>query len=225
MKKKVYLLAILLLPCMAFAQSQNAPKPFNKGNFKIDVSYSQLMQKHLLDNYPDFRVGVGYGLTDWCVAGVFGSFGIHDYGLKTPGETMVGDSIIYNEQNAFDGTVTECYYRYGLTLELHPVAIWAPSFHWIDLYCRGELGMRTVTEHYQPAYHGMFAEPFRNNFLCSGSVGIAINPSRHFGVFYELAIDNLNKELDLYTNETRIKPVHRFGINVRLDGPKKWQKQ
>ena len=81
MRKHIYLLALLFLPCIAFAQT-NLPftslKPFNKGNFKIDVSYSRLQQKHPSHDYPDFRVGVGYGITNWCVVGIFGSFGTHE---------------------------------------------------------------------------------------------------------------------------------------------------
>ena len=62
MRKCIYLLALLLLSCTAFAQT-NLPftslKPFNKGNFKIDASYSRMMQKVPFSDYPDFRVGVG----------------------------------------------------------------------------------------------------------------------------------------------------------------------
>lgn len=227
MRKNVFLLAFVLLPWMAFAQSTD--ESFNKGSIKIDASYSNLMQKHLLDPYPDFRMGVGYGLADWCVAGVFGSFGIHKYDMCANGETatMIGDSIVlvYNEQDAFDGKVTEFYYHYGFSVELHPIAIWAPDFQWVDPYCRGELGMRTVTERFQPEYYGKYAEPVRHNFLFGGSLGIAINPTRRFGIFYELAIDNVNKKLDLHSHSGEIKtqPMHRFGINVRLGGPRKWQ--
>ena len=59
MRKSVFILAFMLLCSMGFAQS-NLPftslKPFNEGNFKIDVSYSRLQQKHLSHDYPDFRV-------------------------------------------------------------------------------------------------------------------------------------------------------------------------
>ena len=226
MRKNVFLLAFVLLPWMAFAQSMD--ESFNKGNFKIDLSYSNLMQMVFKqDNYPDFRVGVGYGLTDWCVAGVFGSFGFHNFNLSVSGEHLVGDSVVYVEQDAFDGKVTECYYHYGLTVELHPVAIWMPTFQWIDPYCRGELGFRTLKWHYQPSYNGSLAMPVSNELLYGGSVGIAINPSRNFGFFYEFAIDNLNKSV-FYDAEgaevLKTKPIHRFGLNVRFGGPKNWQR-
>ena len=62
MRKSIFILAFMLLGSMGFAQS-NLPftslKPFNKGNFKIDASYSRMMQKVPFSDYPDFRVGVG----------------------------------------------------------------------------------------------------------------------------------------------------------------------
>lgn len=223
MKRRI-LLAIMLLPCMAFAQT-NLPftslKPFNKGNFKIDASYSRMMQKVPISDYPDFRVGVGYGITNWCVVGVFGSFGTHE-GFVQIGSTVQDADTTYN-QVLFEGTQIERYYHYGIDAELHPLTLLLPNFYFVDIYCRGELGMRTVTEQYKPDYDGPSAEPVRNNFLYGGSIGLAINPSKYFGVFYELAFDNLNKEYKPKTDEIKAKTIHRFGLNVRFPGPKKWQ--
>ena len=224
MNKRFYLLALLLLPCIAFAQT-NLPftslKPFNKGNFKIDASYSRMMQKVPFSDYPDFRVGVGYGITNWCVVGVFGSFGTHE-GFVQIGSTVQDADTTYN-QVLFEGTQIERYYHYGIDAELHPLTLLLPNFYFVDIYCRGELGMRTVTEQYKPDYDGPSAEPVRNNFLYGGSIGLAINPSKYFGVFYELAFDNLNKEYKPKTDEIKTKAIHRFGLNVRFPGPKKWQ--
>lgn len=223
--KKLVLLAALLLPVMAYAQRDipfTSSKPFNKGNFKIDASYSQLMQKIPYSDYPDFRVGVGYGITNWCVVGVFGSFGTHE-GFVQIGSTVQDADTTYN-QVLFEGTQIERYYHYGIDAELHPLTLLLPNFYFVDIYCRGELGMRTVTEQYKPDYDGPSAEPVRNNFLYGGSIGLAINPSKYFGVFYELAFDNLNKEYKPKTDEIKTKAIHRFGLNVRFPGPKKWQK-
>ena len=222
--KKLVLLAALLLPVMAYAQRDipfTSSKPFNKGNFKIDASYSQLMQKIPYSGYPDFRVGVGYGITNWCVVGVFGSFGTHE-GFVQIGSTVQDADTTYN-QVLFEGTQIERYYHYGIDAELHPLTLLLPNFYFVDVYCRGELGMRTVTEQYKPDYDGPSTEPIRNNFLYGGSVGLAINPSKYFGVFYELAFDNLNKEYKPKTDEIKTKAIHRFGLNVRFPGPKKWQ--
>ena len=226
MRKNVFILAFMLLCSMGFAQS-NLPftslKPFNKGNFKIDASYSRMMQKVPISDYPDFRVGVGYGITNWCVVGVFGSFGTHE-GFVQIGSTVQDADTTYN-QVLFEGTQIERYYHYGIDAELHPLTLLLPNFYFVDVYCRGELGMRTVTEQYKPDYDGPSAEPVRNSFLYGGSVGLAINPSKYFGVFYELAFDNLNKEYKPKTDEIKTKAIHRFGLNVRFPGPKKWQKQ
>ena len=224
MRKNIFILAFMLLCSMGFAQS-NLPftslKPFNKGNFKIDASYSRMMQKVPISDYPDFRVGVGYGITNWCVVGVFGSFGTHE-GFVQIGSTVQDADTTYN-QVLFEGTQIERYYHYGIDAELHPLTLLLPNFYFVDVYCRGELGMRTVTEQYKPDYDGPSAEPVRNSFLYGGSVGLAINPSKYFGVFYELAFDNLNKEYKPKTDEIKTKAIHRFGLNVRFPGPKKWQ--
>ena len=226
MRKSIFILAFMLLCSMAFAQT-NLPftslKPFNKGNFKIDASYSRMMQKVPISDYPDFRVGVGYGITNWCVVGVFGSFGTHESLMIIGGGTMYNGTDTIYEPLLFDGKMIERYYHYGIDAELHPLTLLLPNFYFVDVYCRGELGMRTVTEQYKPDYDGPSAEPVRNNFLYGGSVGLAINPSKYFGVFYELAFDNLNKEYKPKTDEIKTKAIHRFGLNVRFPGPKKWQ--
>ena len=226
MRKSVFILAFMLLCSMAFAQT-NLPftslKPFNKGNFKIDASYSRMMQKVPFSDYPDFRVGVGYGITNWCVVGVFGSFGTHESLMIIGGGTMYNGTDTIYEPLLFDGKMIERYYHYGIDAELHPLTLLLPNFYFVDIYCRGELGMRTVTEQYKPDYDSPSAEPVRNNFLYGGSVGVAVNPSKYFGVFYELAFDNLNKEYKPKTDEIKTKAIHRFGLNVRFPGPKKWQ--
>ena len=226
MRKNIFILAFMLSCSMAFAQT-NLPftslKPFNKGNFKIDASYSRMMQNYTSLYYPDFRVDIGYGITNWCVVGVFGSFGTHE-GFVQIGSTVQDADTTYN-QVLFEGTQIERYYHYGIDAELHPLTLLLPNFYFVDVYCRGELGMRTVTEQYKPDYDGPSAEPVRNSFLYGGSVGLAINPSKYFGVFYELAFDNLNKEYKPKIGEIKAKAFHRFGINVRFPGPKKWQKQ
>ena len=226
MRKSIFILAFMLLCSMAFAQT-NLPftslKPFNKGNFKIDASYSRMMQKVPFSDYPDFRVGVGYGITNWCVVGAFGSFGTHESLMKIGGGTMYNGTDTIYEPLLFDGKMIERYYHYGIDAELHPLTLLLPNFYFVDVYCRGELGMRTVTEQYKLDYDGPSAEPVRNSFLYGGSVGLAINPSKYFGVFYELAFDNLNKEYKPKTDEIKTKAIHRFGLNVRFPGPKKWQ--
>ena len=145
MRKNIFILAFMLLCSMGFAQS-NLPftslKPFNKGNFKIDASYSRMMQKVPISDYPDFRFGVGYGITNWCVVGVFGSFGTHE-GFVQIGSTVQDADTTYN-QVLFEGTQIERYYHYGIDAELHPLTLLLPNFYFVDVYCRGELGHQSI---------------------------------------------------------------------------------
>ena len=230
MRKHIYLLALLFLPCIAFAQT-NLPftslKPFNKGNFKIDVSYSRLQQKHPSHDYPDFRVGVGYGITNWCVVGIFGSFGTHESFMTVGGGYSVQGADTTYHPVVFDGTNIERYYHYGIDAELHPLSLWLPNFYFIDIYCRGELGMRTIADRYIPDYQDPdlndITDRFYNDFLIGGSVGMAVNPSKYFGFFYEYAFDNLNKK-GYYLDALKIQSIHRWGFNVRFPVPKKWHR-
>ena len=229
MRKSVFILAFMLLCSMAFAQT-NLPftslKPFNKGNFKIDASYSRMMQKVPFSDYPDFRVGVGYGITNWCVVGVFGSFGTHESRMTIGGRYSIHGSDTIYDPVVFDGNQIERYYHYGIDAELHPLTLLLPNFYFVDIYCRGELGMRTVTEQYIPDYDADYLDPVHNDFLIDGSLGVAINPSKYFGIFYEYAYDNLNKKTINYSTGTKkTQPIHRFGLNVRFPGPKKWRKE
>ena len=237
MRKHIYLLALLLLPCMAFAQSDlpsTSLKPFNKGNFKIDVSYSRQMQRLPSFDYPNFRVDVGYGITNWCVVGVFGSFGPHESLMKVGGGYSIhGTDTIYHPVT-FDGKHVERYYHYGIEAELHPLSLLLPNFYFIDIYCRGELGMRThanqyIADYQDPDFNDL-TDHIYNDFFIGGSVGVAVNPSKYFGLFYEYAYDNLNKKTKVTSYELGLaelvpKAIHRFGLNVRFPGPKKWQKQ
>ena len=209
--KKHWILFLFLLPVTA---------AFAQHDLKIDLSYSRMMHKDCLWEYSDFRVGAGYEITDWCVAGVFGSYGRHQGSVRyfAPGSYEIVE---------YEGTMDERDYHYGVDVELHPLAAFFPNFHWVDPYCRGELGLRTITERYIPQYEGYSSEPIHSDFLYGGSLGLAINPIKYIGVFYEYAFDNLNKTVvsngSSYVYKT--KPIHRFGINVRFGGPKKWQNQ
>ena len=222
MRKNVFILAFMLSCSMAFAQS-DLLKPFNKGNFKIDLSYAKMMKNRLSIGYPELRIGVGYGVTNWCVVGMFGSYGTQNERFSISGGY---DSISNTTIAHFEGDLTTRYYRYGINAELHPLALLLPDFYFVDVYCRGELGIRTVSYHFEPEYSNPYFKPVQSNFLYGGDIGVAINPLRYFGLFYELCYDNFNYQLtDLHTGDKKPKAFHRFGINVRFPGPKKWQKQ
>jgi hypothetical protein len=182
-----------------------------------------MMQKHHSGDYPNFRVGVGYGITNWCVVGVFGSYGAQNERFSISGgyDTISNTTIAH-----FEGDLTTRYYRYGINVELHPLALLLPDFYFVDVYCRGELGIRTVSYHFEPEYSNPYFKPIQSNFLYGGDFGVAINPLKYFGLFYELCYDNFNYQLtNLHTGDKKPKAFHRFGLNIRFPGPKKWQKQ
>lgn len=199
--KRQWFLLFCLLPMVAFAQH----------DIKIDLGYSRMIHQLTPFDYSNFRMGVGYSITDWCMAGVFGSYGMHQGSVRyySPGSYEIVE---------YEGTMTERDFHYGVDVELHPLAAFFPDFHWVDPYCRGELGLRTITKRYTPQYEGYLAEPVRNDFLYGGSLGLAINPIKYFGVFYEYAFDNHNKTVisNGTSFESKAKPIHRFGINVRI---------
>lgn len=219
MRKSIYLLALLLLSCTAFAQSKmpfTSLKPFNKGNFKIDASYSRLQLKFFPLDYSNFRVNVGYGVTDWCVVGVFGSFGTYDQFLMIGGETVIYGTDTTYHPVLFNGKQIERYYHYGINAELHPLAFWLPNFYFVDIYCRGELGMRTVADYYIPDYQDPdfnITDYFSNDFLIGGSVGVAINPSKYFGLFYEFAYDNLTHSSAILVKQLKLTCWLHFGLS------------
>ena len=219
MRNRILLLLFLLLSSIIFAQSQT--KPFNKGNFKNDLSYAKMMKNQLSIGYPELRIGVGYGVTNWCVLGVFGSYGTQKEHFSISGGY---DTISNTTIDHFEGDLTTRYYRYGINAELHPLVLMLPDFYFFDVYCRGELGIRTLSYHYEPEYDNPYIKPVRSNFLYGGDIGVAINPLRYFGLFYELCYDNFNYQLtDLQTGETKPKAFHRFGLNIRFGEPKKRQ--
>ncbi len=200
--RKITLLLILLLSAIGL---------FAQHDLKIGFSSSRLAQTYVFFDDQDFRVKAGYGIVDWCFVGVFGSRAGHESNVtyNEPGYT---DSV------AYVGKMAKSYFHYGLEVELHPLAYFFPDFHWFDPYCHGELGLRTITERYTPEYEGFFAEPVHNDFLYGGGLGLAVNPSKYFGVFYEYAFDNVNKTVVNIGSsyEIKTKPIHRFGINVRI---------
>lgn len=187
------------------------------GQVKINIGYSKQVQKEMSQfdrGYPDFQVGVDYCLTNWCYAGVFVGYGLHRSYVSIVGFIQEDGS---QSELVFDGQVGVNYYHYGFGVELHPLSIWFPGFNFVDFYGRGELGGRTVTEKYRPEFTDTnYCEPLRSDFCYRGGLGVAVNPMRHVGIFYELVYDNLNKIYRIEADEYLIKPIHRFGITVRL---------
>lgn len=94
---------------------------------------------------------------------------------------------------------------YGIDAKAHIVQIFKPSFYYVDPYIAARIGGRTA--------QNMMVVDKRTMFEYGVFGGLGLNFTRHFGLFYELG----------YTNFKAVN--HRFGLNVRFGGPKKWQKQ
>ncbi len=210
MNKRIYLLVFLLLPCLAFAQS-NLPftslKPLNKGNIILNLGYER-------DTYNDvskFCLSAGYGFTDWCVAGIY-----TEYSTNTSMISIGGDDL-HPYRNHF--------VYYGLHNELHPIPLVLPGFYFIDVYSILRVGMHHQICIYEednlsPDYN----TPSINKPYIAGGIGLAINPSKYFGFFYERTYSSLKPNTFHENASNKLRPYNRFGINIRFGGPKKWQK-
>ena len=188
-------------------------KPFNKGNFVLNLGY----ESHRYGGYgmttPKCCFEVGYGFFDWCVAGLYSEYGSHE-SMTAYGQDQMH---VYNEHFVF----------YGLHNELHPIAVFLPSFYFVDLYTIIRVGMfhkvvrfeeKDLPQDYYVG-HSNASEAY-----CSGGWGIALNPSRYFGLFYERTYTSLGQNTHGVSEGGKHHLYHRFGLNVRFGGPRKWQR-
>lgn len=65
--------------------------------------------------------------------------------------------------------------------------------------------------------------PSINKPYIAGGFGLAINPSKYFGFFYERTISSLKPDTFYDNASNKLHPYNRFGINIRFGGPKKRQ--
>ena len=198
MKKKLYLLAFLLLPCMAFAQ-ETEPKqdfPFIRNQIQVNIGRIKdnqgLLNKQFFFGYMSSEVL--YGVNNWLETGVFCSCLRLKYG-----------EINFNHEQMYYPLI--CNYGVAAKAHLFP-AIIKPSFSLIDLYVSAQIGTFANTTGGDPEREFSCF----NGYSLRGTVGAAINFGRHFGLFYEYG----------YCNFERFN--HRIGLNVRFGGPKKWQR-
>ena len=127
--------------------------------------------------------------------GISGNYGINNW-IETGACFGVFALNIYNDNTKA--------INYKLNAKAHIVNVFAPSFYAIDPYLVARMGGLSVFGDSAP----------RTMFTYNVGGGIALNFSRHFGLFYELYYDN-----------TFHKSVKSFGLNIRFNGPKKWRKE
>jgi hypothetical protein len=169
----------------------------------IKPYYGKQYDKELDHNYSCIGLEAFFFLSQSINVGAFVNGGTYKYQM-----TVSSNNIIL-----FDGDSRDFFWKYGFNTKLHPLSLLFPNFTSIDVYFDGYLGAFSYTSDYWPK---------TNKFLYGAGVGIALYPTRHFGLFYERAYDNVNKITINQSN--KVKPMNRFGINVRFGGPKKWRK-
>ena len=216
---------------MTFAQSKlptTSSKLINKGSIILKVGYENQLQSDYRIEAPKLCLGAGYGFTDWCVAGLYVDYGrtFNSASLFVGGKNEQGEVITVYGLNYHSN-----YLCYGIHTSIHPITFFAPKFYYFDFYAVIRAGMHhficgVESEWGYDPSHTRASGSLKNEaaIYVAGGAGVAINPSRYFGLVYELAFDNQNKKYDPKTEGMRTTAIHRFGLNVRFPGPKKWQK-
>ncbi|MBO7618277.1 MAG: hypothetical protein J6T22_13885 [Bacteroidales bacterium] len=233
MRKGFYLLALLLLSCMAFAQT-NLPftslKPINKDKIVLHLGYEKQPESGLHNEAPKICLSAGYGFTNWCVAGFYADFG-RDFmsyrALGLTGRDENGEPI-----DVYWLEYHSNYLAYGAHAELHPVALLLPNFYFLDVYALVRAGLHhyfcsVVSETGYDESHITETGDLKNSAIpyLAGGWGVAINPSKYFGFFYERTYNSLTDHHLVASSSLRHHLYQRLGLNIRFGGPKKWQNQ
>lgn len=200
-RETLYLLAVLLLPSMAFAQDsitlQNVRSCYIKNQMSVSVAYSRntlipykIMEDRLAVNHiKGVNVQVLYGINNWFECGVALDIG---YIKKLQEQNWPYPNFVLPSLQG----------HLGGTAKAHLLsAIW-PEFYFLDLYAAGMIGASATVS------TGGWPDA-RLCFLAQVGAGAGVNFSRHFGVFAEYGIN------------TKKNPYTLFGLNVRFGGPKK----
>ena len=220
MRKSAFFLAFMLLTSFGFAQSKmpfTSSKPFNKGNIFINLGYEKQPASCQRGEAPKICFSECYGFTDWCMAGIYA-----DYGK--------GNSF-YGVGNSYWCQYRNNYIAYGIQAKMHPITLLLPGFYFLDAYILLRAGMHHyicsfISEEGVDPFQESVSGSLKNDIspYISGGWGIAINPWKYFGIFYERTYNTLNDYYEESANSLKHHLYHRFGINVRFGGPKKWQK-
>lgn len=230
MKKRLNLLAVLLLPCMAFAQSKLpffSEKPFNKGNMVLNIGYEKQPSNCSRGEAPKICLNAGYGFSDWCVAGLYVDFG----------KSMGGSTCFVSDKDETGQWVhiysldyRSNYLAYGVQAQLHPLAPLLPGFYLFDVYAVARAGMHhficgVISEEGEDPFQETKVGSLKNagSPYLAGGWGVSVNPSKYFGLFYEGTYNTLTDIYPISTGSINNHLYHRFGFNIRFGGPKKWQ--
>lgn len=181
----------------------NDTKPY----FETKLNYSmQSMETEVFSQtHSNYGIELNYRVTELFNGGLFVDYGRYYYSICGNG-------------NPTDTNTTDRQYKYGINAEIHPFAVLFPNLKHIDIYADAKFGMNSYTSSFWENQH---------KFLFGGSLGINLNISKYFGVFYERCYDNINKKCIFTEFSYNLKTAgfNRFGLNIRFNGPKKWRKE
>lgn len=224
------LFLLLMLSCTAFPQSKVlffSEKPFNKGFFVLSLGYEKQPENNVRSEAPKLCLDIGYGFTDWCVAGLYANYG-RSFGYEATSVCNKNDAG--QMVDVYGMEYRSNYLEYGAQAKLHPLSPLLPGFYLIDVYALVRVGMHhylcsVLNEWGDDSFREWCPSELKNTGLpcVAGGCGVAVNPSKHFGLFYELAYNNIDKEYNSAEGKMKAKSIHRFGLNIRFGGPKKWR--
>jgi len=192
LRKALIIIVLLLGYNMLFSQnSQALQAPWN-----IKTYYGKQYDKALDANYPCIGLKLNRFFAKWINAGVFVNGGTYKYGLT-----------YYENNNSilYDSDCRDLFWKYGIDTEFHPNLLLFPNFRVVDVYFDAYFGASSYTSDYWSSKH---------QFLYGAGIGIVMNLSRHFGLFYERDYDNVNTKFQ--DNEEKIKAMNCFGLNIRF---------
>ncbi len=193
LQKPIIILALLLVNSMLFPQNNHN----NLTPWCIKPYYGKQYDKELDHNYSCIGLEAFFFLSQSINVGAFVNGGTFKY------------SMTFYEDNNFilyDGECRDLFWKYGINSEFHPIPLLFPNFRIIDVYLDGHIGLFIFTSDYWPTKY---------KFLYGMGIGLALNLSKHFGLFYERNYDNVNTTLQK-NNKEKIKAMNRFGLNFHF---------
>ncbi len=193
LQKPIIILALLLVNSMLFPQNNHN----NLTPWCIKPYYGKQYDKELDHNYSCIGLEAFFFLSQSINVGAFVNGGTFKYSM-----TFYEDNnfILYN------GECRDLFWKYGINSEFHPIPLLFPNFRIIDVYLDGHIGLFIFTSDYWPTKY---------KFLYGMGIGLALNLSKHFGLFYERNYDNVNTTLQK-NNKKKIKAMNRFGLNFHF---------
>lgn len=192
LQKPIIILALLLVNSMLFPQNNHN----NLTPWCIKPYYGKQYDKELDHNYSCIGLEAFFFLSQSINVGAFVNGGTFKYSM-----TFYDNNFIL-----YDGECRDLFWKYGINSEFHPIPLLFPNFRIIDVYLDGHIGLFIFTSDYWPTKY---------KFLYGMGIGLALNLSKHFGLFYERNYDNVNTTLQK-NNKEKIKAMNRFGLNFHF---------